>query len=276
MNSLGPLQYTLDVDRDHGGHLPGRPKRILVVDDHPLICDALVRVLKQIFITADVTPIGSVSEAITRLDDSTDIDLLLLDLTLPGHHGLSALWTLREHHPTLPIVVFSAVSDPATIRLALASGARGFVPKQSGSDVLRQALVMIMDGGTFVPLDALTEIDGVLPPADQTDDPAEQPTKASFNPFGLPRRQREILELLGRGLSNKEICRRLDLSPNTVKTHLSIIFETLGVHSRYEIFALLQAPPRAPFMRAGGTFLAADRPISPASAIGHATVRRSN
>ncbi|MEB2320733.1 MAG: response regulator transcription factor [Pseudomonadota bacterium] len=184
------------------------------------------------------------------------IDLVLLDLGIPGHHGLSALWTLREQFPAQPVAIFSADCEPATIQAALASGASGYLPKHSSASVIQRALGLILAGGTYVPVDALA---APVPPASAQPAAARPaaaaPEAGAPDPLALPTRQREIVELVAQGLSNKAICRQLNISPNTVKTHLATIFETLGVRSRYEIFALVH--------KAGG-FPTAD----PASAAG--------
>ena len=204
---------------------------ILIIDDHPLIREALEAALQKNWPAMKIQCAASLEDALVQIATLPTIDLAFLDLTMPGHHGLSALWTLRERCPALPIVIFSAHCAPETIRSALASGARGFIPKHCSSDLIHHALRLILDGGVYVPIDALSTVEphaGVSESAPQFPDP-----------MGLPRRQREIVELVARGLSNKEICRQLNISPNTVKTHLSMIFDTLAVHSRYEIFALM-------------------------------------
>jgi DNA-binding NarL/FixJ family response regulator len=220
---------------------------ILIVDDHPLIRDALRETLLKGPVPLLVSMADSLESALEQLGESQAIDLVLLDLGIPGHHGLSALWTLREHFPEQPVAIFSADCDPATIQSALASGASGYLPKHSSASVIQHALGLILAGDIYVPLDALAA------PAQSVDAaaPVQAPETGAPNPLALPTRQREIVELVAQGLSNKEICRELNISPNTVKTHLATIFETLGVRSRYEIFALVHkaggspAPARA-------------------------------
>src|SRR5690606_12614317 len=132
------------------------------------------------------------------------------------------------------------------IQSALASGANGYLPKHSSAAVIQHALGLIMAGDTYVPVDALSA---------SAPQPAASPAPEAAvpNPLSLPTRQREIVELVAQGLSNKEICRQLNISPNTVKTHLATIFETLGVRSRYEIFALVH--------KAGGSPASASAPV---------------
>ncbi len=221
---------------------------ILIVDDHPLIRDALRETLLKGSVPVRVSMADSLESALEQLGEPQAIDLVLLDLGIPGHHGLSALWTLREHFPEQPVAIFSADCESATIQSALASGASGYLPKHSSASVIQHALGLILAGDIYVPLDALA--------ASAQPAPAAAPAADAPNPLALPTRQREIVELVAQGLSNKEICRQLNISPNTVKTHLATIFETLGVRSRYEIFALVH--------KAGG--LPAPTPVGAAAA----------
>lgn len=223
---------------------------ILIVDDHPLIRDALRDTLLKGPVPVRLSMADSMESALEQLGAPVPIDLVLLDLGIPGHHGLSALWTLREQFPQQPVAIFSANCDPATIQSALASGANGYLPKHSSATVIQHALGLIMAGDTYVPFDALST-------TAQPSAASPAPEAVAPDPLSLPTRQREIVELVAQGLSNKEICRRLNISPNTVKTHLATIFETLGVRSRYEIFALVH--------EAGGT-PAAPRASAPAPA----------
>jgi len=218
---------------------------ILIVDDHPLIRDALRETLLKGSVPVRVCMADSMESALGQLGESQAIDLVLLDLGIPGHHGLSALWTLREQFPSQPVAIFSADCEPATIQSALASGANGYLPKHSSAAVIQHALALILAGDTYVPADALaTSARAQAAPTAEAGTP---------NPLALPTRQREIVELVAQGLSNKEICRQLNISPNTVKTHLATIFETLGVRSRYEIFALVH--------KAGGSPASASAPV---------------
>ena len=232
---------------------------ILIVDDHPLIREALQGILQKTSVGTAVHCAGSVEEAIELIGAVDTIDLVLLDLSLPGHHELSALWTLRERYPNLAIAIFSAHCEQSTIRSALASGARGFLPKHCSPVVIQHALRLMLDGGVYVPGDA-------LPAGNERDSPAD-PAPSLRNIMALPRRQREIVDLVARGLTNKAICRQLNLSPNTVKTHLAMAFEALDVHSRYEIVALMHAVGR----RAEGSLGGVERPQRPTPAAQAAT-----
>jgi DNA-binding NarL/FixJ family response regulator len=200
--------------------------RILVVDDHPLIVEALTQVLPDLDPTLTVEGAASRDETLTMLARHPDIALVLLDLALPGAHGFDLLAELRRANPRLPIVVLSATHDRATVGSALAAGARGFVAKTSRPDLLLDAIRTVLAGGEHVTRDfarpRATVIGGVAVEA-----------------LGLTRRQADVLKLLVQGKPNKLICRDLALSEGTVKVHVSAILKALNVHSRSQAIAEL-------------------------------------
>ncbi len=200
--------------------------RILVVDDHPLIVEALTQVLPDLDPALTVEGAGSRDETLTMLARHPDIALVLLDLALPGAHGFDLLAELRRANPRLPIVVLSATHDRATVGSALAAGARGFVAKTSRPDLLLDAIRTVLAGGEHVTRDfarpRATVISGV-----------------AVDALGLTRRQADVLKLLVQGKPNKLICRDLALSEGTVKVHVSAILKALNVHSRSQAIAEL-------------------------------------
>jgi DNA-binding NarL/FixJ family response regulator len=149
--------------------------------------------------------------------------------------------------PQALVVIFSATDDSATIRRALAAGARGFIPKTSPHKVLIDALQLVLDGGTYVPPDILADIDRPLEEAsaDAASSgpiaPSPRPGLQAHDHPALSERQRQIVELLAQGMTTKEICRVLGISPNTVKTHVATIFRALGVRNRTQVVAVTQA-----------------------------------
>jgi len=195
----------------------GAPPRVLIADDHPLYCDALRAVVPQACPGADIGEAASQEEVLAAVAGARAFDLVLLDLNLPGATGLSCLHALRRMVPTTPIVVVSAVGDPKIMQDAIMSGASAFIPKSAPSQVLINALKVIIAGGTYMP----TGIVAALRNADGN------PGRSD-----LTLRQRRVLELLSTGLSNKHIARELDISEITVKAHVSAIFRKLGVTNR--------------------------------------------
>jgi DNA-binding NarL/FixJ family response regulator len=124
---------------------------ILIVDDEPLIHEILAAVVRRAFEGATVVEARDLESAFQHLAHHTAPDLALLDLGLPGQRGLESLKRFRWKFPHVPVVVVSANEDPKSIRLALATGARGYIPKTSTSFVMVKALEQVAAGGTYVP-----------------------------------------------------------------------------------------------------------------------------
>jgi DNA-binding NarL/FixJ family response regulator len=192
--------------------------KILVVDDHPLIQQALAQALPQLHGPLEVLAAIDRDQTLTLLARHPDCDLVLLDLTLPGAHGLDLLAELRRDYPRLPIVVLSATHDRATVGSAMAAGARGYIAKTSSPDELLDAVRTVLEGGRSITGDivAVTAKIGTL----------------SGDALGLTHRQADVLRLLVQGKPNKLICRDLRLSEGTVKVHVSAILKALNVRSR--------------------------------------------
>jgi len=193
--------------------------KILIVDDHPLIQDALQRVLPQFDKTLDAFSATNRTETLTQLARHPDFALLILDLTLPGARGLDLLAELRRGWPRLPIVILSATHDRATVGAALAAGARGYIAKTASPQMLLDAIHSVLSGGTPVTSDIT---------------PTRPTTIAGIrvDMLGLTHRQSDVVRLLILGQTNKMICRGLHLSEGTVKVHVSAILRSLNVHSR--------------------------------------------
>lgn len=207
--------------------------KILVADDHPLLREALLPVLREL--EGGVTPIEAADgDAVRRLAaEHPDIDLVLLDLCLPGVRGLTLFEDLRRDYPALPLVVLSALDDPGTVKAVLAGGALGFIPKSSPHQVMVQALRLVLAGGRYLPPELMPELAGedwASVPA-----PAASPGTsggASAETLGLTGRQQQVLALLAQGKSNKQICRALGLAEPTVKVHVTAVLKALRVTSR--------------------------------------------
>jgi len=197
--------------------------KLLLCDDHALFREGLRHVLEGLGEEYDLIETSGAPEALAATDEHPDLDLILLDLNLPGVEGFDALRSLREHAPTVPVVMLSAAEEPAAMREALDQGAAGWVPKSSTGPVLRAALSLVLDGGVYVPREALA-----APPA------AAEPASP------LTPRQLDVAQLLILGKTNKEICNELDMAEGTCKTHLAAIFETLDVTNRTEAAAALR------------------------------------
>jgi len=233
--------------------------KLLLIDDHPLFRDGLSLLIQHRLNLADhgsfeVLEAGDLQDASRALAAHPDVRLALLDLGLADRQGLGTLDRWREMAPDVPVVVLSADDRPHTIVAAIDRGASGFIPKTVQSGVMQEALLRVLSGGVYLP---------PLPDDAALDDPGEpldlveslEPLEPPADPeslLGLSDRQLDVLRLLIEGKPNKEICRRLNLSESTVKTHLSAIFRKLRVNSRTQAVVAVA--------RAGVTLHAVPRP----------------
>jgi len=209
--------------------------KVLVVDDHALIRDALRRVLEQLEREVTVFEAGDCGQAFRVIEAQPDLDLVLLDLNLPGMHGLAALTELRTRYPAVSVVVVSAANDRVSVTQALDHGAMGYIPKSSSNEVLASALRLVVSGGIYIPPEILGRSGPQMQPGNM-DSPATDAGASSArllpSDLGLTERQAQILILLMQGKSNKLICRELDLAESTVKNHVTHVLKTLNVTSR--------------------------------------------
>jgi DNA-binding NarL/FixJ family response regulator len=197
------------------------PYRLVIADDHPLFRGALREAILGLFVDADIAEAGSFDEISGLIDRGGDIDLVLLDLTMPGVRGLSGLLYLRAQYPSVPVVVVSASDDSTVIRRCTAFGASGFIPKTLGVDKIRAAIVHVLAGGVWIP-------SGIEVERDADADMARLISRlASLTP-----QQVRVLMMLSEGLPNKQIAAALGVSAATVKAHVSAILQKLGVESR--------------------------------------------
>jgi len=194
--------------------------RLIIADDHPLFRGALREAVNGLFDRVEINEAGSFEEVTKLLERGGDIDLILLDLAMPGGRGFSGLMCLRAQYPGVPVVVVSANDDPTVIRRCMNFGAAGFIPKTLGIEVMRVAVKRVLAGGEWTPPDVnLTESDA--PTADLL------ARLATLTP-----QQVRVLMMLSEGLLNKQIAYELGVSEATVKAHVSAILQKLGVESR--------------------------------------------
>ena len=208
--------------------------KILVVDDHALIRTALRGVLGELDRDVTVLEASDCRGAFGLIEAQPDLDLVLLDLNLPGIHGFAALEELRTRHPALPVVVLSSANDRASVTQALDQGAMGYIPKLSSNEVLISALRLVLSGGIYIPPAILARWESptaVDPQATAASGRGSSPQKTPAD-MGLSGRQAQVLRLLLEGKSNKIICRELDLAESTVKNHVTLILKVLNVTSR--------------------------------------------
>ena len=207
--------------------------RILVVDDHGLIREALRGVLQELNPASVVMEAPDSRQALVLITEHSDLSLILLDLNLPDRDGFSLLAELRESYPAISIVVLSASQERANVLKALDLGALGYIPKSAPRQVMLGALRLILAGGIYIPTEVLTR-------GEQAPSPGAAPRQNSDVPrvspeeLGLTGRQLEVLALMMQGKSNKAICRILNLAEPTVKNHVTAILKSLKVTNRTE------------------------------------------
>lgn len=237
--------------------------KVLLVDDHPLILLALKTVIEGLGENVVVTVADSAEAARDTLLQHGDFDLVLLDLQLGDASGFDVLDEFRSTYPTLPVVVMSASDKSSDVIRSIDQGAMGFVPKRTGTEILSQALRLVMAGGIYVPpvavVPELPAEPAALPlsKADKRQRVQEQAVIAEVPPLtsleGLPLtpRQLDVLALLLRGQPNKIIARELGVTTETVKDHVARVLKVLGVNSRTQavlaVGQMVQREPKAQF-----------------------------
>lgn len=199
--------------------------KILVVDDHVLIREALRGVLLELRAEAQVLEAAGARDTRRALGEHPDVELVLLDLRLPDLSGFDLLGELRERHPAVSVVVLSASSERDDIARALRLGAMGFIPKSAAREVMLGALRLVFSGGVYVPPEIL----------DAPTAPPQPPLpRSAAAALGLTERQMDVLTLMMQGKSNKVICRMLDIAEPTVKNHVTAILRALNASNRTE------------------------------------------
>ena len=195
--------------------------RLVIADDHPLFRGALREAVSGVFAATDIAEAGSLDEAVELLERGVDVDLVLLDLTMPGVRGFSGLMYLRAQYPAVPVIIVSANDDPAVIRRCMEFGASGFIPKTQPIEAMRDAIGRVLAGGVWTPpdVDLGTGADA---------ETAEMVARLS----SLTPQQVRVLMMLSEGLLNKQIAYELSVSEATIKAHVSAILQKLGVESR--------------------------------------------
>lgn len=195
--------------------------RLVIADDHPLFRGALREAVAGLLARVDIAEAGTFDEVVELLDGGGDVDLILLDLKMPGTRGFSGLVYMRAQYPSVPVVVVSANDDPAAIRRCMEFGASGFIPKTLGVESMRAAIRKVLDGDLWTPPD-------VDLGAGSDAEIAELMTRMAT----LTPQQVRVLMMLSEGLLNKQIAFQLGVSEATVKAHVSAILQKLGVESR--------------------------------------------
>ena len=204
--------------------------KVLVIDDHPLVQEGVSAALESLADDVTVMAARDAEQGLATAAENPDLDLVLLDLALPGMSGFNLIGKLHERLPSLPVVVLSALEEPENVRHAINAGAMGFVPKSAATRVLIEVLQQVLEGNVTVPLALQSSgppLSHAFPGASSDSPPASEPDVAL-----LTLRQLEVLSRVCQGKTNKQIATELGLSEKTVKAHVTAIFKVLGVVNR--------------------------------------------
>ncbi|WP_029750397.1 response regulator transcription factor [Pseudoalteromonas sp. TB41] len=210
--------------------------QFLIADDHPLFREALKGALSAKFAGLEVFESADFDSTLQVLSEQEDLDILLLDLHMPGNGDLYGLIRIREDYPSLPIAVVSGSEDVNIVSKVMGYGAMGFIPKSSSSDDIANAINQILEGDTWLPTELKSKVAEI-----EGEDREIAAQVASLTP-----QQYRVLQYLHEGLLNKQIAYELHISEATVKAHITAIFRKLGVYNRTQavlIAAKLQLEP---------------------------------
>ncbi len=204
---------------------------ILVADDHPLFRMALKQAVEQAFPESKVKEAESVDQLEKLTDQGSEFDLILLDLNMPGAHGLSGLIYMRDRYQNIPLVVVSASEEANVIYKAMEFGANGFIPKSASMDVMVEAIEHISQGESWLPPNIMPQQNPLL---------GEQDHDLARSIASLTPQQFRVLGMLAEGQLNKQIAYELGVSEATIKAHMTAIFRKLGVRNRTQAVIRLQ------------------------------------
>lgn len=204
--------------------------KFLVADDHPLFRDALIAVIHGRFEECDILQSENIERTLDVAGENPDLDLILLDLNMPGMAGLKGLLELRNQYPTIPVAIISAETNKQIILQTIAYGAVGFIAKSAPRERMRDAFEQILDGHVYLPADIIRAEGEGETSQRRKEDPKFSPEMLHT----LTRRQLLVLKSMAQGAANKQIAYDLNISETTVKSHVSAILKKLGVHNRIQ------------------------------------------
>jgi DNA-binding NarL/FixJ family response regulator len=202
--------------------------KFLIADDHPLFREALKSALLNSFEGLTIIEADCFSTTLKLVTQECELDLLLLDLHMPGNDGLNGLIRLRELHPELPVAIVSGSEDLNIVAKVMTHGALAFIPKSSSSGEISMAINEVLQGEVWLPQDLREKINAL-----KNEDAEQEMLLASLTP-----QQSKVLSYLHQGLLNKQIAYELNISEATVKAHITVIFRKLGVYNRTQAVLL--------------------------------------
>lgn len=201
--------------------------KILVADDHPLFREAIINTISTAFPGSTTYETEDIKSTLALVKDNDDIDLILLDLNMPGMTGLNGLLDVRNECPTIPVVIVSAETEKQKILQTLSYGAVGFIAKSSSKKVIGEAIESVFEGNVYLPPNIMRS-QAVASPSNECE---ISPEKISL----LTRRELIVLKHLTKGEANKQIAYNLHISETTIKSHVSSILKKLGATNRVKV-----------------------------------------
>lgn len=201
---------------------------ILIADDHPLFREAICNVIRSGFPGCTILETADLDSTLLLAAEHDNLDLILLDLNMPGMSGLNGLMSLRNEAPTIPVVIVSAEQDKHIVLQAITYGAVGFITKSTPREQMTAAIEQVLNGHVYLPAEIIRS---------EQPNTRRTPREATISPEllqALTRKQLQVLERMAKGESNKQIAYNLDIAETTVKAHVSAILRKLNVHNRVQ------------------------------------------
>lgn len=204
---------------------------MLLIDDHPLFCDALSMTVSELFDAPTIYKAANLQEALEQLAEHPNPHLIVLDLNLPDVDGIEGLVQIKKTAAHSRIIVVSSMSDNRITTSVIAAGANGFVPKDAPREELLRAFQTVEDGEIYTPHDYQSTKQA----------PIAQDVQSVLRKLEtLTPQQSQILRLICEGKLNKQIAYDLSIAETTVKAHLTAILRKLGVQNRTQAVLLSQ------------------------------------
>jgi DNA-binding NarL/FixJ family response regulator len=210
--------------------------KILLADDHALIRSGLRSELAALAEAIDFVEAWNAETLLRMFEQHRDLDLALVDMTMPGMEGARTVGALRTQYPAVPLVVVSGLNDAKQVQEILRAGAVGFIPKSAVGQLVLPAIRLVLAGGQYLPPQLMSTLEAAEASVAALDSAVRKPAE-SIRVEALSPRQEEVFALMATGLSNKMIARQLNISEGTVKSHIATIFDVLRVHNRVSAIA---------------------------------------
>jgi len=203
--------------------------KIAIADDHPLFRAALIQAAVKSLPDSEIIEAESFDDVQQVINNNPDLELIFLDLNMPGNHGFTGLSSIRNGHPDIQVVMVSAIEDPEVISRAITLGACGYIPKSASLDEISLAIEEVLDGETW------------LPAGIELNEEAHQEEKEIAEKLNkLTPAQYRVLQMIADGLLNKQIAYEMKIQETTVKNHVSAVLQKLEINNRTQASTMFQ------------------------------------